>query len=126
MIDNKDKPNFLINRQDFAEVIDEISDDIGDEIGEIPCENCAGRHFQENARLKVFSTQVGGSHYKTEGIPPGFPDPAEFCIQHNLGGAETNVVKYVFRHNRKNKLEDLRKAKQWLEFLAAVRYNATL
>lgn len=88
------------------------------------CADCDEHsHFKQNARQIVFNSQVGGSHYKNPDVPEGFPDPAEFCIMHGLGGAETAVIKYVFRHNRKDGVKDLKKAKQYLEFIAACRYN---
>lgn len=88
------------------------------------CADCEEHsHFKQNARQIVFASQVGGSHYKNPDVPEGFPDPAEFCIMHGLGGAETAVVKYVFRHNRKDGVKDLKKAKQYIEFIAACRYN---
>lgn len=88
------------------------------------CADCDEHsNFKQNARQIVFASQVGGSHYKNPDVPEGFPDPAEFCIMHGLGGAETAVVKYVFRHNRKDGVKDLKKAKQYIEFIAACRYN---
>lgn len=88
------------------------------------CADCDEHsHFKQNARQIVFNSQVGGSHYKNPDVPEGFPDPAEFCIMHGLGGAETAVIKYVFRHSRKDGVKDLKKAKQYLEFIAACRYN---
>ena len=92
-----------------------------------PCCDCVDfSDYLVDARRVVFETQVGGSHYKNPNVPAGFPDPAEFCIVHGLGGAESNIIKYVFRHDKKNGIEDLRKAKQYLEFLAACRYNVIL
>lgn len=91
------------------------------------CQDCEnGSNFKQNARQIAFQTQVGGSHYKSLNVPSGFPDPAEFCIVHDLGGAETAIIKYVFRHSYKGGVEDLKKAKQYIEFLAACRYNEVI
>ena len=79
-----------------------------------------------NPRTKVFKKQVGGTHYKSEGLPKGFPDCAEFCMTHDLGVAEGNVIKYVFRHRNRDGIKDIRKAAQYLEFIAAVQYNETI
>lgn len=54
--------------------------------------------------------QVGGNHYMTGGI-----DVIDLANAYNLNFLEGNVVKYVVRYNRKCNLQDLEKAKQYLE-----------
>ena len=56
--------------------------------------------------------QVGGTHYKECAI-----EPIDFILANKLGFCEGNVVKYVARHKHKNGIEDLKKAKQYLDFL---------
>lgn len=56
--------------------------------------------------------QVGGDHYKKRAI-----QPIEYIMANNLGFCEGNVVKYVTRWKDKNGIEDLEKAKQYLQFL---------
>lgn len=56
--------------------------------------------------------QVGGDHYKNKAI-----QPIDYIIANELGFCEGNVVKYITRHKEKNGLEDLKKAKQYIEFL---------
>lgn len=56
--------------------------------------------------------QIGGSHYKNKGI-----QPIEYIMSNRLGFCEGNVVKYVSRWRDKNGLDDLLKAKHYLEFL---------
>lgn len=56
--------------------------------------------------------QVGGDHYKNMKI-----QPAEYAIENNLGFCEGSVVKYVSRWKLKNGLEDLRKARHFLDIL---------
>lgn len=62
--------------------------------------------------MKSLETQVGGSHYKGFAI-----QPAEYSIKNKLGFAEGNVVKYVSRAQLKGGLEDLLKAKHYLDML---------
>ena len=62
--------------------------------------------------MKSLETQVGGSHYKGFAI-----QPAEYNIKNKLGFAEGNVVKYVSRAQFKGGLEDLLKAKHYLDML---------
>lgn len=56
--------------------------------------------------------QVGGGHYKDLKI-----QPIEYILENNLGYCEANVVKYITRWRSKNGVEDLRKAKHYIDFL---------
>ena len=58
------------------------------------------------------SKQVGGDHYAVMKI-----QPIEFILANELGFCEGNVIKYLCRYKRKNGLEDLKKARQYLDFL---------
>lgn len=58
------------------------------------------------------SKQVGGDHYAVMKI-----QPIEFIMANELGFCEGNVIKYLCRYKRKNGLEDLKKARQYLDFL---------
>ena len=69
-----------------------------------------------------FNRQIGGNHYKKEGLM----DVTEWCMRHNLCLGVFNVIKYVFRFRSKNGIEDLRKAKHYLEFLAWIEYREVL
>lgn len=64
-----------------------------------------------DAALAV-SQQVGGSHYSNMPI-----QPFTYIYANGLGFAEGCVVKYVSRWKAKNGIEDLRKAKHFLELL---------
>ena len=56
--------------------------------------------------------QVGGEHYIGQGI-----QPIEYILANELDFCEGNVVKYITRWRYKNGLEDLYKAKHYIEFL---------
>ena len=58
------------------------------------------------------SRQEGGSHYKDKAIQPW-----DYIVSNNLGYLEGNVVKYVSRYKDKNGIEDLKKAKHYLDKL---------
>lgn len=47
----------------------------------------------------------------------GKNDVIAFCQSNNIGFIEGNVIKYVTRHKAKNGLEDLQKAKEYLNRL---------
>ena len=51
-------------------------------------------------------------NYYTKGI-----EVTRFAHSHGLSFAEGNVIKYVVRHKHKNGLEDLKKAKKYIELL---------
>ena len=57
-------------------------------------------------------TQVGGAHYKDMAI-----QPIQYSLANKLGFCEANVVKYVSRWKQKNGIEDLRKAKHYIDLL---------
>ena len=61
---------------------------------------------------KTSDSQVGGSHYKDMLI-----QPLEYIIANKLSFCEGNVVKYVSRWKNKNGIEDLRKARHYLDML---------
>lgn len=56
--------------------------------------------------------QVGGDHYKKMSI-----QPIEYIMANKLGYCEGNIVKYISRWRDKGGVEDLRKIKQYVDFL---------
>ena len=44
-------------------------------------------------------------------------EPIDFIIANKLNFCEGNVIKYISRYKRKNGIEDLKKAKQYIDFL---------
>jgi hypothetical protein len=63
--------------------------------------------------------QVGGEHYKNKEIQPW-----DFISSNGMGYLEGCVIKYVSRFKEKNGLDDLNKAKHYLEKLIEVQYKA--
>jgi hypothetical protein len=62
--------------------------------------------------MKSFKNQVGGSHYKNYKI-----QPVEFIIKNNIGFVEGNIIKYILRFKEKGGVQDLLKAKHYIELL---------
>jgi len=58
------------------------------------------------------STQVGGDHYM--GMPI---QPWDVIDANGLNYYEGNVLKYLLRHRAKNGVEDLKKARHYLDKL---------
>lgn len=54
--------------------------------------------------------QEGGAHYKNNAIQVW-----DFIVANDIPYLEGNVIKYVTRHKSKNGLEDLKKAKHYIE-----------
>jgi hypothetical protein len=58
------------------------------------------------------SEQVGGSHYKDMAI-----QPIDFIVANDIPYREANVIKYVTRWRNKNGIEDLQKARHYIDML---------
>ncbi len=59
---------------------------------------------------KANAIQIGGTHYKKSGI-----EPWDFIVANNIGFLEGNVIKYVARWKDKAGVEDLKKARHYLD-----------
>jgi hypothetical protein len=66
----------------------------------------------EEQFMKSYKKQVGGSHYKKYKI-----QPVEFIVKNNIGFCEGNVIKYLLRFKEKGGVQDLEKAKHYIELL---------
>lgn len=62
--------------------------------------------------MSALETQVGGKHYKQFKI-----QPVEFIHINGLGYIVGNIIKYVCRYRFKNGVEDLRKARHYIDML---------
>lgn len=69
----------------------------------------------------ALNTQEGGSHYKGFAI-----QPVEFIHKNSLNFCQGNAIKYIVRYKKKNGIEDLRKAKHYLELLCELEYKEEL
>ncbi len=61
------------------------------------------------------ANNTGPGHYKDKAIQPW-----DFIVSNNLGYLEGNVVKYISRWRQKGGVEDLRKAKHYIEKLIEI------
>jgi len=68
-----------------------------------------------------YDTQVGGSHYKDMKI-----QPSEFINKNELQFAEGNAIKYICRHGSKGRLQDLEKAKHYIDMIIERDYGVEL
>lgn len=60
----------------------------------------------------ALGTQEGGTHYRNMAI-----QPIEFIHANGIGFAEGCVIKYATRWHNKNGVEDLKKARHFLDLL---------
>ena len=67
---------------------------------------------EEDINIKASSTQIGGSHYSDMAI-----QPIEFIHKNNLSFIQGNVIKYVCRYKSKGGIQDLNKAKHYIDLL---------
>lgn len=62
--------------------------------------------------MSANDTQVAGKHYKQKPIQPW-----DYIAANGIGFFEGNVIKYVSRWKEKGGVEDLRKARHYLDKL---------
>lgn len=63
--------------------------------------------------------QEGGRHYKDLAI-----QPVQYIHANNLGYFEGNVLKYITRWRAKNGIDDLRKARHYIDLLIEMETKA--
>jgi hypothetical protein len=81
------------------------------------CVRCLNGNAYEEWRptKSANDTQVAGDHYKSKAIQPW-----DYIVSNELGYLEGNVVKYVSRWKDKGGIDDLRKARHYLDKLIEV------
>ena len=68
--------------------------------------------------MSASDDQIGGKHYKIYKI-----QPTEFIHTNSIPFIEGNVIKYVMRHKYKYGIEDLNKAKHYIDLLIQFEYE---
>jgi hypothetical protein len=68
--------------------------------------------------MSALDIQTGGSHYKDLKI-----QPVEYIHANDLGFCEGSVVKYITRWRAKNGIEDLKKARHFIDLLIELESN---
>lgn len=68
--------------------------------------------------IESLNYQEGGTHYKKYAI-----QPIEYIHANKLDFFQGSVVKYITRFRDKNGLEDLKKAKHFIDLLINLEYN---
>lgn len=78
----------------------------------------------ETSVTSANNRQVGGDHYKKMKIQPWDLFGSIFNLDEQVGFYLGNVYKYLMRYDSKNGIEDLMKAKHYLEKLIEVKRGA--
>lgn len=68
--------------------------------------------------MSSLDTQISGTHYRKYAI-----QPTEFFYKNNVPFIEANIIKYTLRHREKNGLEDLLKARHYIDILIELEYT---
>jgi len=71
-----------------------------------------GRTTEDRGELSPLSVQVGGNHYKDMPI-----QPIEYIHANGLGFLEGNAIKYITRWRTKGGIQDLEKARHYIDML---------
>lgn len=87
------------------------------EIDERDCQHGYADTVQDHIDAAL-NRQEGGSHYKQMKI-----QPFEYIHANGIGFAEGNVIKYVSRWRSKNGIEDLKKARHFIDLLIEAETN---
>jgi len=69
-------------------------------------------HITKDLTTSAMQIQVGGDHYKSLKI-----QPLEYALANDLGICEHAVIKYVSRWKNKGHVDDLRKARHYIDIL---------
>ena len=72
----------------------------------------AGAGGGQAGASRALDKQIAGSHYKKFKI-----QPAEFCYYNNIPYLEATAIKYLCRWKDKGGVEDLQKAKHFIDLL---------
>ena len=62
--------------------------------------------------MNPYKKQIGGTHYKDMKI-----QPSKFINDNKLLFAEGNAIKYICRHASKGEVQDLEKAKHYIDMI---------
>lgn len=82
----------------------------------MPDPSTAAAEWRESMTLlpepEANGVQIGGTHYKNKSIQPW-----DYIAANNLGYFEGNAIKYISRWRDKGGVEDLKKAKHYIDKL---------
>ena len=62
--------------------------------------------------MSAYKKQIGGRHYMDMAV-----QPSEFINKNKLQFAEGNAIKYICRHANKGEVQDLEKAKHYIDMI---------
>lgn len=78
---------------------------------------CGGRYIKADFATKADDIQIGGDHYKSLGLQPWDVMKAWATKKEFTAYLWLTTIKYLARWQRKNGVEDLKKARHYLDKL---------
>jgi hypothetical protein len=81
-------------------------------MGGVGCQFCQDKNCLGSCQQRAVAQQIGGSHYKDMPI-----QPVEYIHANGIGFCEGAVIKYISRWKNKNGVEDLKKARHFIDLL---------
>lgn len=76
------------------------------------CDKCGNHCMECLCKKSALDHQEGGNHYKSKTI-----QPVEYCMANGIGFMEGCVIKYATRWRDKGGVQDLKKARHFLDML---------
>ena len=83
-----------------------------DTMDEVAYHELKSKYKNLEEKLGAYKKQIGGSHYKDMKV-----QPAQFINDNKLLFAEGNAIKYICRHKHKGEVQDLEKAKHYIDMI---------
>jgi hypothetical protein len=94
----------------------QVNDQITDAVTQVPA--------LSKAKLKPMSTndlmQVGGDHYKSMSVQPWVAMQSWMSDEQFIGFLQGNAIKYLARYNAKGGVEDVKKARHYIDKMIEV------
>jgi hypothetical protein len=109
-----------IKHKFFKEFWDDRAKGVVPNTGEFLHESlgCDPAYYRDELEVESsLDVQIGGDHYSKLLI-----QPAEYAEYNNLPSLEGAVIKYITRHQDKNGIQDLEKAKDLINMIIDMRY----
>jgi hypothetical protein len=89
------------------------------EFGMAPLKASGGSYVPFPEKPKALDVQIGGQHYKSYAI-----QPVEFIHKNKIPYIEGCCIKYLCRWREKGGIEDLKKARHYIELLIDLEEHA--
>lgn len=109
---NVERPSNKIFKYKEVQAMSDAATKYSDKFEQDNIVDALSQAFEEaDSEPSAKDRQEGGSHYQ------GAIQPIDFIMSNNLSFCQGNAIKYVFRYKNKGGIEDLKKAKHYIDFM---------